>query len=106
MAAARQAAYAAHAAARESTGAAAEAARAAGHGAATAHMADHELGPAYYALRAVAAAAPDREVVDRERRWQLDQLPDDIRDLVLDDMQLRAAKFRGAFGLGLDIDTV
>jgi len=97
MTTAREAAYAAHAAARESTGAASEAARAAGHAAATAHMADHELGPAYYALRAVAAAVPDPEVTEQERRWQIDQLPDDIRNLVLDDMRRRAAKFRGAF---------
>ena len=58
MTAARQAAYAAHAAARETDGAAADAARAAGHPAATAHMADHELGPAYYALKAVAKTFP------------------------------------------------
>ncbi|MCX6928819.1 MAG: hypothetical protein NT154_37245, partial [Verrucomicrobia bacterium] len=55
--AARKAACAAHAAAREATDVAArEAARAAGHAVATAHMADHALGPAWYALRAVQAS--------------------------------------------------
>lgn len=98
MTTAREAAYAAHAAARETTGAASEAARAAGHAAATAHMADHELGPAYYALRAVTAATSDSGATDRERRWQVDQLLDNIRALVLDDMHLRASKFRDAFG--------
>ena len=98
MSSSRQGAPAAHAAARESTGAAAAVARAAGHAAATAHMADHELGPAYYALRAVALATDDPAAVERERRWQVDHLPDDIRELVLDDMHRRAKKFNGAFG--------
>jgi hypothetical protein len=101
MHAAREAAYAAHAAAREVSGAAQHVARAAGHAAATAHMADHELGPAFYALRAVAAAFPDDpDAVTRERRWQRGQLPPDIAELVLDDMRRRAAKFRSAFGPG------
>ncbi|HEX8297628.1 MAG TPA: hypothetical protein VF594_00595, partial [Rubricoccaceae bacterium] len=53
---AQAAAWAAHAAARDATAApAVAAARAAGHAAATAHMADHSLGAAVYALRAVAA---------------------------------------------------
>lgn len=52
MTQARTAAFAAHAAAREAAGAAKEAARAAGHAVAVAHMADHELGAAAYALRA------------------------------------------------------
>jgi hypothetical protein len=44
---AREAAYAAHAAARDASGAAQHVARAAGHAVATAHMADHELGAAF-----------------------------------------------------------
>lgn len=95
---AREAAYAAHAAAREvSDHIAGEVARAAGHAAATAHMADHELGAAGYALRAVRLAAgtvPTDVVLDRERRWQLQQLPDAIRDLVVSDMERRAQKFQ------------
>jgi len=92
MTQARTAAFAAHDAAREASGAAKEAARAAGHAVAVAHMADHELGAAAYAIRAVRAAAEpnDREHAGRaECRWQRAQLPAEIRDLVLDDQQLR-----------------
>lgn len=95
---AREFAYAAHDAAREAEGAAHEAARAAGHAVATAHMADHELGSAFYALRAIMIAYPDKpEKVTEEREWQRQTLMPDIRELVLDDMQKRAKKFRGIF---------
>ena len=95
---AREAAYAAHAAARQTCGPAQLVARAAGHAAATAHMADHELGAAFFALRAVEAAAPDDpDAVARERRWQRRQLPPDVAELVQDDMRRRAGKFGSAF---------
>ena len=58
-------------------------------------MADHELGAAAYAIRAVRAAAggDDRDDAGRaECRWQRAQLPDDIRALVLDDQRLRNRK--------------
>ena len=98
MLVARESAFAAHAAAREASGAAQYMARAAGHAAATTHMADHELGAAFFALRAVEAAAPDDpDAVTRERRWQRDQLPPDVAALVLDDMRRRAGKFGSAF---------
>jgi len=98
MAVAGPAALAAHAAARDTTGAARDAARAAGHAAATGHMADHELGPAFYALQAMAKTFPgDSGSLERERQWQIQQLPHTIADLVLDDMRVRSAKFRGAF---------
>ncbi|QDT14330.1 putative immunity protein [Alienimonas californiensis] len=76
----QRAAWAAHAAAREAVGdpAAVAAARAAGHAAATAHMADHSLGPVLYGLRAIAAAGGD---VDAEQRRQLERLPEDLREL-------------------------
>jgi hypothetical protein len=81
--AARTAAYAAHAAARDATSAAArEAARATGHAVATAHMADHALGPAWYGVRAVRASA-GVAAAERERAWQLEQLVPSIRELVL-----------------------
>jgi hypothetical protein len=81
--AARTAALAAHAAARDATNAAArEAARAAGHAVATAHMADHALGPAWYGVRAVRAAG-GVEAAERERAWQLEHLSPSIRELVL-----------------------
>ena len=55
-------------------------ARSAGHAVATAHMADHSLGAALYALRAVKNAGKS---VSAERRWQDEQLPSEIRELVL-----------------------
>ncbi len=78
---ARKAAVAAHAEARRASSEKAVAiARAAGHAAATAHMADHAPGAAYYALRAIKSAGM---TVEDERAWQVQQLPPQIRDLVL-----------------------
>jgi thymidine phosphorylase len=79
-------------AARELRGAARQAAYAAGQAGAVAHVAAHELGAAAYAIKAARAAAPDRESEDAGRlecQWQRDQLPDAIRELVLDDQMLR-----------------
>lgn len=95
MTQARTAAYAAHAAAREVHDAAQEAARAAGHAVAVAHMADHELGAAAYAIRAVRAATSEdeRDKMGRlECQWQRAQLPGEIYELVLDDQRLRNKK--------------
>src|ERR671924_1148582 len=92
MSQARTAAGAANAAARDLSGAAREAAHAAGQAAAVAHVAAHELGAAAYAIRAARASAPKdgREQAGRlECQWQRDQLPDAIRELVLDDQRLR-----------------
>jgi hypothetical protein len=100
MTQAREAAYAAHDAAKSASGAAREAARAAGHAVATAHMADHELGAAAYAIRAARAAAPEGAGVDAvraEREWQRAILPGQIRALVLDDQHRRNAKFWSLF---------
>jgi len=80
------------AAAREQSGAARHAAYAAGQAACVAHVAAHELGAAAYAIKAVRAAAPKGESESasrRECRWQRQQLPEAIRDLVLDDQRLR-----------------
>ena len=76
--AARAAAVAAHAAARACTQPAAiAAARATGHAAATAHMSEHARGAAAYAIKATAAASPDRraDAINLERQWQMQQLP-------------------------------
>jgi hypothetical protein len=75
-------------AARDLRGAPRHAAYAAGQAAVVAHVAAHELGAAAYAIKAVRAAAGD-EAGRRECRWQRDQLPVSIRDLVLDDQRLR-----------------
>ena len=75
-------------AARDLRGAARNAAYAAGQAAVVAHVAAHELGAAAYAIKAVQAA--DGELAGRrECRWQRDQLPERIRELVLDDQRLR-----------------
>ena len=92
---ARKASVGAHAIARESRDPVATAvARAVGHAVATAHMADHALGSAYYALKAVRAAGKSPEA---EQRWQVDRLPPEIRDLVLSAWEMKfAGKKSGA----------
>jgi hypothetical protein len=80
------------AAARELSGAARHAAYAAGQAAVVAHVAAHELGAAAYAIKAARAAAPEGEGERSGRlecRWQREQLPGAIRELVLDDQRLR-----------------
>ena len=81
------------AAARELSGAARHAAYAAGQAAVVAHVAAHELGAAAYAIKAARAAAigdEDESAAGRlECRWQREQLPHAIRELVLDDQRLR-----------------
>ncbi len=87
---ARNAAIAAHAVGRESSNPASVAvARAVGHAVAVAHMADHSLGAALYALKAVKAAGGS---VEAEQNWQLEHLPVDVRYLVLS--ALEAPKFK------------
>jgi hypothetical protein len=80
------------AAARSLSGAARHAAFAAGQAAVVAHVPAHDLGAAAYAIKAARATAPEGEM-DRasrlECRWQREQLPHAIRDLVLDDQQPR-----------------
>ncbi|MBX3084221.1 MAG: hypothetical protein KF716_21480 [Anaerolineae bacterium] len=92
MMASRTAAGHAMGAARALSGAAREAAYAAGQAAAVAHVAAHELGAAAYAIRAARAAASETERLEAGRlecQWQRAQLPDAIRELVLDDQRLR-----------------
>jgi len=92
MTQARKAAGRAQAAARELRGAARHAAYAAGQAAVVPHVAAHELGAAAYAIKAARAAAPESEGDHAGRlecRWQRDQLPEAIRDLVLEDQRVR-----------------
>ena len=92
MSQARAAAGAANAAARELSGSARHAAHAVGQAAAVAHVAAHELGAAAYAIKAARAAASHGEgerAGQLECQWQRDQLPEAIRELVLDDQRLR-----------------
>jgi immunity protein 5 of polymorphic toxin system len=79
-------------AARDLRGAPRHAAFAAGQAGVVAHVAAHELGAAAYAIKAVRAAAPSgcgESDGRQECRWQRDQLPEAIRELVLDDQRLR-----------------
>ena len=92
MSEARTAAGKANAAARVLSGAPRHAAFAAAQAAVVAHVAAHELGAAAYAIKAARAAAPKGEegpAGRRECRWQRERLPEQIRDLVLDDQRLR-----------------
>ena len=89
-----QAAFAANAAGKDLPDAARFAALAAGQAVAVAHVAAHDLGAAAYAIRSAVAAAPasDRDGVRlAERDWQRGRLPDEVRDLVLDDQRARNA---------------
>jgi hypothetical protein len=79
-------------AARDLRGAPRFAAYAAGQAGAVAHVAAHDLGAAAYAIKAAAAAVPEderQEAGRRECRWQRDQLPEPVRELVLDDQRVR-----------------
>ena len=84
---ARAASVQAHAAARDAPeDDARTAARACGHAVATAHMADHALGPVLYGVKAVELASPEqdaRAAGQREYQWQLEHLPEEISELVV-----------------------
>ena len=80
------------AAARYLKGASRHAAYAAGQAGVVAHVAAHELGAAAYAIKAARSAAPKGEgeqAGHQECQWQREQLPEAIRELVLDDQRLR-----------------
>ena len=81
-------------AARDLRGAPRFAAYAAGQAAVVAHVAEHDLGAAAYAIKAAVAAAPAslaEETRRAECRWQRERLPDAVRPLVLEDQQRRNA---------------
>jgi polysaccharide deacetylase 2 family uncharacterized protein YibQ len=57
-------------------------ARSIGQAVATAHMADHSLGAAYYAMKAVKFANKD---IEKEREWQnkqLRELPTELQEII------------------------
>lgn len=92
MKVAHQAAFAANAAAKSMPDAAKFAALAAGQAVAVAHVAAHELGAAAYAIRAVRASVEEKEQDEmgrKECQWQRNQLPEAIRELVLEDQKSR-----------------
>ena len=66
-------------------------ARAVGHAVATAHMADHSLGPALYGLKALKLAG---KPINEERIWQNEQLPEEVRELVLTSRSQKESHFK------------
>ena len=79
-------------AARPLRGAARYAAYAAGQAACVGHVPEHDLGAAAYAIKAAQAAHPgDPSAGRRERDWQRDRLPEEVRALVLEDQARRNA---------------
>jgi hypothetical protein len=77
-------------AARPLRGPARFAAYAAGQAACVGHVAEHNLGAAAYAIKAArGASGKDLSAGRAERDWQHDSLPNEVRELVLDDQARR-----------------
>lgn len=92
MTGAHNIAFVANAAGRDLPDPARFAALSVGQAVAVAHVAAHDLGAAAYAIRAVRAAAPAGRAEDarlRERDWQRERIPGELRDLVLEDQRTR-----------------
>ena len=95
-------------AARDLSGAPRFAAYAAGQAGVVAHVAEHDLGAAAYAIKAVRSASPAGWAAEAGRgecRWQHDQLPGQIRQLVLDDQRRRNAICWSVFDVDPDQST-
>ncbi|KYH43172.1 putative immunity protein [Branchiibius sp. NY16-3462-2] len=91
-------------AARPLRGAPRWAAYSAGQAAVVAHVAEHDLGAAAYAIKAVMAAAPSDGVEDArlaENDWQHDRLPTQVKALVLEDQRRRNPICWSVFEVGL-----
>jgi hypothetical protein len=69
-------------------------ARAAGHAVATAHMADHAPGAAEYALKALAILG---KPIKKERKWQNNHLPLEIKELVLSSRKMNIKFWEASF---------
>lgn len=81
-------------AARPLRGAARFAAYSAGQAACVAHVPEHDLGAAAYAIKAASAAVPrdqERDAARTERDWQRQQIPGHLRSLVLEDQTRRSS---------------
>ncbi|QIM15540.1 hypothetical protein G7067_02525 [Leucobacter insecticola] len=79
-------------AARPLRGAARFVTYAAGQAACVPHVAKHDLGAAAYAIKAVRAAVSPADEIEagaREQDWQRQQLPKEVRELVLEDQARR-----------------
>jgi hypothetical protein len=88
MAEIRAASLGSHAAARQAVkdSPACFAARAAGQAVGTAHVAQHAYGSALYALKAIAAADPEKSETNlaKEWQWQARHLPNHLRRNIMD----------------------
>jgi hypothetical protein len=63
-------------------------------------MADHELGAAAYAIRAIRFASKESDpetAGNQECEWQREQLPESIRELVISDQVQRNEKLWSLF---------
>ena len=58
--------------------------RAAGHALATAHMADHSMGPVFYGLKAIKITGGS---IESEINWQKKNISNDIKELVLEGLK-------------------
>ena len=58
--------------------------RAAGHAVATAHMADHSMGPVYYGIKAIKIIGGS---IEKEVKWQIKNIPDGLEELVLEGLR-------------------
>ena len=90
-------------AARPLSGAPRFAAYAAGQAAVVAHVPEHDLGAAAYAIKAVRAAAHASEALAAGRAecaWQRTEIPDGLRTLVLEDQARRNAICWSVFSEG------
>ena len=91
---ARKASVGAHAVARESSDPVSVAvARSIGHTVATAHMADHSIGGALYALKAIRLAGKSTEEEFVWQKVKLEQLPAEIVELILTTLAGKAKGF-------------
>jgi hypothetical protein len=89
---ARKASVNAHAVARGSSDPVVTAiARSVGHAVATAHMADHSVGAALYARKALKYSGKS---ADAERQWQIEQLPLEIKGIILMVMEEKEKYFK------------
>jgi hypothetical protein len=66
--------------------------RGVGHAVATAHMADHALGPAIYAIKALQAAGKPQLNAQKEHAWQIKHLPRGIKGLVSEELDRKLGK--------------
>jgi len=58
--------------------------RAAGHAVATAHMADHSMGPVYYGTKAIKIIGGS---IEKEVKWQIKNIPNGLEELVLEGLR-------------------